>query len=258
MVESILVPTDFSENAWEALQYAATLALETDRKLMVIHAFSQTAEDSVNGRMADLINELKAKFPKLDCQGNCNKGNLNEVLNSVIDEQGAKLIVMGTKGASGLKYVIMGSNTLSVINQFSIPVLAVPEDNDFHSINKVGLLSNYKNSEIDVLRNSIEILPASFNLTLLHIREDENEDEEIVLESWTEVVKDKTDLKEVNSKIGIGSTVPSVVNDLIQEEEIDLLVVTNNGRSFFKNLFNRNLIKAMALRPQIPILFVKA
>jgi len=257
MVESILVPTDFSKNAWKALQYAATLATQTDRKLIVVHAFSQ-AEATVNERMVQLLNQLKVEFPKLDCHGLCNKGDLNEVLSSIVKKQLPKLIIMGTKGASGLKDLIMGSNTLSIITQFAVPVLAVPENNNFYTINKVGLLSNYKNSEIDVMRKSIAVLPSNFKLMLLHIRENENDDEEIILNSWTEIVKDKTDLKKVDYKIGIGSDIPSIVNDLIQKEQINLLVVTNNGKSFFKNLFNRNLIKAIALRPQIPILFIKA
>src|SRR5699024_6428685 len=135
----------------------------------------------------------------------------------ILKTQSPKLIVMGTKGASGLKYVIMGSNTLSVINQFDIPVLAVPENNNIRLINQAGLLSNYKNSEIDVLKKSIKILPSPLNLTLLHIRENENEDEEIVLDSWKEVVKDKTALENVSYKIGIGPDTPLAVNNLIQE-----------------------------------------
>lgn len=256
MRKAILIPTDFSKNAWVAIQYAANLAIEAKSKLILVHAFVQN-ETAVKGQMNILSDELIAEFPEVDYLTICKMGNLNEVITQVAQKYPSKLIVMGTKGASGLKYVMMGSNTLNVVNQSTIPVLAVPENNDSYSFNKIGILSNYKNFEIDVMRKSITVLPAISNLTLLHVREDENEDEEIIIDSWKEIMENKTGLRNIDHRIGIGTSVPSIVNNMVQEEQINLLVITNNGRRFFKSLFNRDLIKAIALKPRIPILFVK-
>jgi len=259
MVEFILVPTDFSKNAWIALQYAANFAKETGAKLKVVHFFGQT-EKTANGQMNTLLAQLKTEIPAIDCIGVCKRGNFNEGFIQMLKDEPCNLIIMGTKGASGLKYIIMGSNTLNMINQLSIPVLAVPENTVYHTINKVGLLSNYKNAEIDVMKKSIEVLPSPFILTLLHVRENENEDEKLILHTWKEVVKDQTNLKNIESKIGIGygSEIPLIVNSMIAENKINLLIATNNGKSFFKTLFNRDLIKAIALRLEIPVLFIKA
>jgi len=256
MSKVILIPTDFSINAWVAIQYAANLAMESNCKLIAIHAFKE-GEKAVKEQMGVLLEQLVAEFPEIDYLTICKKGNLNEVISQVARKYPPKLIVMGTKGASGLKYVIVGSNTLNVVNHSNIPVLAVPENNNSYSINKIGILSNYKNFEIDVTRKSIAVLPAISNLTLLHVRENENEDEEIIIDSWKELMKVKTGVKNIDHRIGIGSSIPSVVNNMLEEEQIDLLIITNNGKRFFKSLFDRDLLKAIALKPRISILFVK-
>src|SRR5690554_2253467 len=141
MRKAILIPTDFSKNAWVVIQYAANLAIEAKSKLILVHAFVQN-ETAVKGQMNILSDELIAEFPEVDYLTICKMGNLNEVITQVAQKYPSKLIVMGTKGASGLKYVMMGSNTLNVVNQSTIPVLAVPENNDSYSFNKIGILSN--------------------------------------------------------------------------------------------------------------------
>jgi len=256
MENFILVPTDFSDNAWVALQYAANLAADTKMQLKIIHVCNQ-AENVASDQMSALISQFNDQFPSLNFNGSYLKGSLNESINQLLRDESYKLIVMGTKGASRLKSVFLGSNTMNIINQSSIPVIAIPENANY-ILNKIGLLSNYKNIEIDVMKKAIDVLPDSFTLTLLHVREDENEDEEVILDAWKEVMKDKTNLKKVECRIGIGSGVNSIVNTMIKEEKIDLLIATNNGKSFFRTLFNRNLIKTIAMRPQAPVLFIKA
>ena len=255
MKKTILVPTDFSINAWVALQYAANMAIETEAELKIVHVFSQSKKNAKH-QMDMLIAKLITQFPTIICNGLCQKGGLGEVIIQLLTNHPYALIIMGTKGVSGLKSVLMGSNALGIVNQASIPVLTIPENTNYQ-IQRVGLLSNYKNFEIDVMKKAIDILPSSFSLTLLHVRETENDDEELILESWKEVMKDKTRLKDNGVKLGIGSGVSSIVNTMVKEEKIDLLVATNNGRSFFKTLFNKNLIKTIAIRPQIPVLFIK-
>jgi len=256
MESFILVPTDFSENAWVALQYAANLAADTKMQLKIIHVYNQT-ENAATDQMNTLRSQFNDQFPSIDFNGSCLKGSLNENINQLLRDESYKLIIMGTKGATRLKSVFLGSNTMNIISQSPIPVIAIPENVNY-ILSKVGLLSNYKNIEIDVMKKAIDVLPNSFILTLLHVREDENEDEEVILDAWKEVVKDKTNLKKVECRIGIGFGVNSIVNAMIKEEKIDLLIATNNGKSFFRTLFNRNLIKTIAMRPQIPVLFVKA
>jgi nucleotide-binding universal stress UspA family protein len=151
----------------------------------------------------------------------------------------------------------MGSNTFDVINKSQIPVLAVPNES-VYNLQKVGVLSNYKNSEIAVLTNFIKIVGKEFSAVLLHVHEEANGFEQAYAEAWKELVKDETGLQDLSYNVGRGDKVREVVNKMMEEEKVDLLLVTNNAKSFIKSLFGRDIVKSLALKPQVPILFIKA
>ena len=268
----ILVPTDFSHNAWVATQYAAHLALEKKKKLILLHAFRpfyssftsighniQVLEEAtkiVNAEMDLIGDKLKAEFPTLDYEGICLEGNLTDVIARKSKEISIELIIMGTKGATGLRYALMGSNAFDVINKSQIPVLAVPNESRY-KLEKVGILSNYKNSEISVLNSFIKIVGNTFAGVLLHVHEEDSEVEQTYAEAWRELVKEESGLQELKYKVGSGEDIPAVINQMMDDEDVDLLLVTNNARSFMKSLFNKDMVKALALKPQVPILFIK-
>ncbi len=272
MNKRILVPTDFSDNAWVAIRYAVNLAIDKKKSLTILHTFFpfyssftsmehnvamfEEAEKVAEAEM-DLIRKvLDENYPDLDYECLCLEGGLSEVITKENKDEDFGMIVMGTKGASGLQYTIMGSNTFDVINKTNIPVLAVP-DKTVYKLNKVGVLTNYKRSDVTVLNKLTNIIGYDFSTALLHVREDADGLEQAYAEAWRDVVKEETKLQEVSVSIRKGERVQVVVNEMMAEEEVDLLLVTNNAKSFIRNLFSRNLVKALALKPQIPILFVK-
>lgn len=268
----ILVPTDFSDNAWVATRYAAHLALEKKMKLVLLHAFRpfyssftsigrniqmlEETEKIVTAEMDLISDELKSEFPTLDYECVCLEGSLSEVIVRKSKEIFIELIIMGTKGATGLRYALMGSNTFDVINRSQIPVLAVPNESNY-KLEKVGILSNYKNSEISVLNSFIKIVGSDFAGVLLHVHEEENDDEQAYAEAWRELVKEESGLGELKYKVGRGENILMLINQMMDEEEVDLLLVTNNAKSFMKSLFSKDMVKALALKPQVPILFIK-
>jgi nucleotide-binding universal stress UspA family protein len=273
MNNTILVPTDFSSNAWVAIEYAAQLGLDKKKKLVLLHAFNpfyssftsmehnlqmlEETEKIVNAEMELISEKLKSQYPTLEFECLCLEGNLNEVIVRESKDNLFDLIVMGTKGATGLVYALMGSNTFDVINKSQIPVLAVPNES-VYNLQKVGVLSNYKNSEIAVLTNFIKIVGKEFSAVLLHVHEEANGFEQAYAEAWKELVKDETGLQDLSYNVGRGDKVREVVNKMMEEEKVDLLLVTNNAKSFIKSLFGRDIVKSLALKPQVPILFIKA
>lgn len=272
MNKRILVPTDFSENAWVAIRYAVSLAIDKKKSLTILHTFFpfyssftsmehnvamfEEAEKVVEAEMDLIRNILDENFPQLDYECLCIEGGFSDVITRENKDEKFGMIVMGTKGASGLRYTIMGSNTFDVINKTKIPVLAVP-DKTVYRLKKVGVLTNYKRSDVTVLNKLTNIVGHDFSTALLHVREDADGLEQAYADAWRDVVMEETKLQDVSVSIKNGERVQEVVNKMMDEEGIDLLLVTNNAKSFIKTLFSRNLVKALALKPQIPILFVK-
>lgn len=272
MKKSILVPTDFSNNAWIAISFAANLAMEKDKDLIVLHTFFpfysgftsmehnvlmfEEAEAVALAEMKLVEEKLDAEFPELSYETLCLEGGLSEVIDREKMTEKYELIVMGTKGASGLQYTIMGSNTFDVINKTDIPVLAVP-DKAAYAFKKLGVLTNYKRTDISILAKFTNILGFDYETVLMHVHEDDDGFEQTYAEAWKKVVQEEAGLQNVSVKIGKGEKLQKVVNEMLVDEEIDVLLVTNNAKSFIKKLFTRNLVKSLALKPQVPILFIK-
>lgn len=273
MTKTILAPTDFSENSWVAIQYAAKHAEQIGAQLKIVHIYlpfysafagekfnediSTHTLELVEKQMDALLARLKEEAPSLSVTNECRKGVLHTTIKQIFEEEHFDLIIMGTAGASGIKSVI-GSNTFDVINVSPVPVLAVPQTTNFSTVKKAHMLSNFKDDEINVLERAISVLPKIDDLLLLHIRENHDESEEVMLRKWKGIIESKVDIPAIDTKIGIGDNLPETINNIVEEQSPDVLIVTQNQKSFFAKLFNRNLVRSIALSPKVPILFVQS
>lgn len=160
-MKKILVPIDFSPNSINALHVAAEIAQKSGAVLEMLHVnlaaiysapFSETSgvhdvaedeqyDETAAGAMEKLKMELLAdpSFSKLEVKIRVEEGYLYSSVRNVANEENVDLVVMGTKGASGMGEFLLGSNTEKVIRTSPCPVLAVPE-HIRHFARKVALL----------------------------------------------------------------------------------------------------------------------
>lgn len=278
MKKTILVPTDFSDNAWTAIRYAAQMALHYNWTVHVLHTympfssafagkefndeFFDVQTEKANNAMKALLTKLRNEFPELDIKTSCKTGLLGEVLPELAGEAKNELVVMGTKGATGLKHVILGSNTFEIIRKSPIPVVAVPDTQVDFKWGNIGLLTNFKQSEIDTLQTFIGIGGKPEKLTLLHLIEKGSSIGKDDLEIWKTRIQEHTQIRDINFKteamvnrMDVKEEFPDYVFQMTHSAGLDILIVTNERRSFFANLFSRNLVKALAHQLTTPIFF---
>ena len=144
--KTILAPTDFSEPAQKALDYAVELAEKLGAKVHVIHAFELPLVGFPDGTMtitAEMATRITVAAQKsLDEVVARYKGRSVEILTSLVQgdpremvvetarKVGADLIVMGTHGRRGIARALVGSVAESVVRTSSIPVLTLREGRD--------------------------------------------------------------------------------------------------------------------------------
>jgi nucleotide-binding universal stress UspA family protein len=141
--KTILVPTDFSEHANHALEYAAALAARLDAKIHLVHvitvplngvremAFRSTLLESAMKEAADALDMLTTRYRDRVSMGpaRVEVGDAREVIDHVAETIGADLIAMGTHGRRGVKRVLLGSVAESVVRSAPCPVLTIrPSD----------------------------------------------------------------------------------------------------------------------------------
>lgn len=157
-MKTILVPIDFSEASLNALSFAAELAKRASADLIIFHATSES-EENVKARLGAVTADLKRTFgAELRVGEQLVQGSLLDGLKKINPHP--DLIVMGTKGASGLKRVLIGSNTVNVIAKTSVPVLVIPEEARFEHFNNKNKNRIVLAADLDSLQNEdgLEIL----------------------------------------------------------------------------------------------------
>jgi len=136
MINILIAPVDFSNEAITALKFAAELSKRTSAKLVLLHALGDAPnEREAKQQLSQLVTDLHKEFgSEVICEQVLVQGNLI----SALENRPADLIVMGTKGASGLKKVIIGSNTVHVISHIQVPVLVIPKNVKFEEFYKMA------------------------------------------------------------------------------------------------------------------------
>ena len=147
-MKTVLVPTDFSENATKALHFAANIAVKTGATLEIMSVNTAMAYLALMPEMRMAQDEAAVEFSKsldsdlaklaaelpqqeslagLQVRTRVAEGFLHNAINSVIETDGCDLVVMGTQGATGATEFFVGSNTEKVIRTAKCPVLAIPK-----------------------------------------------------------------------------------------------------------------------------------
>lgn len=278
MKKTTLVPTDFSPNAAAAAYYAAEAARTRAWKLHLVHTYlaysSKFAEEDFNKEVAiheenksmqemtALVQQLAQDFPDLEVTFDCIEGDFSKELIAIAGKAGNELIIMGCQGATAAKYVLLGSNTLAIVRQSPIPVLAVPGSTRSAAWQRVGMLSNYQASEAAILQQ-FQTLAADqpFQLTLLHVQE-EQQDTTAALQAWAQHLQEQTGITLlhrtgcISRRLDDSESLPECIIHMAETEDLDVLLVTYNEKSFFRNLFGKSLVKALIRQFPLPLLFI--
>lgn len=274
MLKKILVPTDFSDNAKNALDYAMHLAEKTKAELVLFHAFYAPAVDAQmpGSMMASLVKEeeeisieklkllvkevqLQKDFSKIKYKTIATLGFAVEEIINVSEDQKVDLIVMGTKGASGWKELLLGSNTANVIGKSVVPVLVIPEKAKFSAVKKMVYASDFKSEDLSVMEQIIAFAELSAaKIAVLHIRTSEGDemDEKInqLLASFKDKVNDETLSFFVLNKANIAKG----IDEFVKFREADMLAMATYNRGLVDSLFHKSITKKMAYHTHIPLL----
>lgn len=266
----ILVPTDFSELSKVAVLYAMRLAkkLKADVILLTvinIHSSSASAinweklEDELihlaNQDAEKLIREVSAKV----------KGNLQitfrYVTGSAVDDaveafavkHGVDLVIMGTRGASGLRKVLMGSNATAVINKSSVPVIAVPGATEFRQVKKIVYASDMRNINDEI--RTITLFASFFNATVqvLHVMKEDSA-ERINRKKTKDDLITLSKYSKISFHVVKSDAVADTVDNFVIDQKADMLAMFTHRLDFYEKLFGKSVTREFAFHAQVPLL----
>ena len=142
-MQRILVPTDFSAHSEKALEFAKNLAKLTGARIHLLHCYQinvggvspygVTVPEQFNREVRDAaVKQLEALAEAvaadgLEVESHVTPSYPSEAVTDLANEIGADLIVMGTRGATGLKHVLLGSVAERTLRIAPCPVVTVKD-----------------------------------------------------------------------------------------------------------------------------------
>jgi len=175
-INRILVPTDFSETADQALRYASGLARALGAKLTIVYAdpFVPPVDFTATVGAWDEFSFISLQAQAQDHLRSDAEANVDPVvpydiairvdppLDGILAEARASqadLIVMGTYGRTGFRRLIIGSVTEAVMRYAKVPVIAVPLHADTPTSMRTIVCPVVDNTSIEALKIAAQIAP---------------------------------------------------------------------------------------------------
>lgn len=269
----ILFPTDFSDNSNQALPYALDLAYLLNAELTIFNSYKLPYSKSnllvsMTDRMkADSLRDLEkiktkalanAKYKNLKINLESRAGNFVSQIPKIAQDSSTSLIVMGTKGSTGLKEMFIGSNTLEVVQITRCPVLAVPENAQNTKVKKIAMAVDLKkitNSEqLKPLLEMARICGAS--IEFVHVMHPDDNDSP--QERFNQIMFLEKFASEIPSNINI-ITETDIIEGLsryMETEQPDMLAILCRKHTLFERLFTQSITSKLSFRSEIPILIM--
>lgn len=273
MRKHILLPTDFSDNAWSATVYALKLYAEEECTFHFIHStkmkvstmsnFSNRLLKVMTENAQKELNELIDMAEKANANSNhdfnyiLSNDDIQNVIETAVNQYKAELVVMGTKGATKAKDIFFGSNTVHIIKKMKLcPVLVIPDEFDYETPKQIAFPTDFNRffgDELQALKQLAEL--HNSKIRIVHINEEENLDEmqnynlamlKANLEDYPHSFHWMPDYEKKSIEI----------NDFIIELNINILAMINYERSFIESIVNEPVIKKIGFHPIVPFLVI--
>lgn len=273
-MKKFIVPTDFSDTSKNAAVYAARLANDIPGSSVILYNVFDSLITSAEGSsvysdidsrkkiseaaLMNLKNELTAiSSAPITCLAET--GNLLNCLGKLCQIQQPDLIIMGITGATRLDQILVGSNTLHVIEQDFCPVMIIPPDAQYHTIKTIVFASDFKDVEASTPILSLRKLLNMFKPTLHVVNVDHEHYVELTVEYKAERAKlDKMldGFQPEYSFIRMYDFVDSI-NLFASDRNADLIITVPKKHGFLSGLFKTSHTKKLAYHSHIPILAVQ-
>lgn len=272
-MKTILVPIDFSDEANYAAKVAATIAKKNNSEIILLHMLDipSGAVDFITGNQNHgnpqailFMKGIRRRFKKFKNQAFFKGIKVHEnvkfhkAFEGVIEESKkhhVDLIVMGSQGATGLREMLVGSNTEKVVRQSEIPVLVIKQEVENFKIDNLVFASDFSEKSKKTFQNVLDFAKI-FNakIHLLFINTIKNfEATKVSKEKLNSFIAD-FDLPEHTLNIYNDVTIEEGILNFGRELDADVIAINTHGRSGLSQLFTESISNDLAnhaLRPVV-------
>lgn len=279
-MQKILIPTDFSENAWNAIDYAMQLFRNRRCTFYLLNTYTPVIPSSrfmakmIDGvRIVDAVREnseqglnktvrrIQTKYgnPNHQFETISSFNLLVEEVKDIVETFGIHLVITGTKGASGVDEVFMGSNTVRIIKSTrKCPVLAIPYHFEYVTPSEIAFATDfnrfYTTSELSPLLDLAKMFKAT--IRIVHVQYGIKALTELQQFNLNMLRRYLNDVEHYVHTVSELNSVSHTLETFSKELGIHLLAMLNYQHSYMEKMTREPIIKRTAFHTQIPLLVI--
>ena len=275
-MKTIIVPTDFSPVAMNALNYAIDMATAIDGDILLLNTYQAPVSyseapispvtvislDDIRNSSEERLNTLKEDVLRitdgeLKVYTESRLGNTVDALEDICSSTKPFSVVMGSHGSTGVERLIMGSTTLSVIRHLRHPVIVVPPGTTYKAINKIGLACDFKDvvetTPIEYIRSIVEEFGAELHVLNINKDEDVLSDKAASESGWLDSM-----LGDIRPNYFFlkRDDVVEGINEFAETHNLDVMIVIPKKHNLFERIFHKSRSKELITHAHIPILSI--
>jgi nucleotide-binding universal stress UspA family protein len=280
-MKTIIIPTDFSENASVAVNLALRINQEQPCRFVFLNVSQPEIPINLTGQQhSEALDkfihtkqaELQSYTQKLGVESSHKREIfhivrvsplVSESIAEVAKQYQADLIIMGTRGSTGLKKLFFGSNVSNTIQNSEIPVIAVPETYQGGKIEYIALATDLVNPEAKIGKVMEFARLFDAHLQLVHVYP--NYPEMVHLDSFNsrkfiENLKEKLAYSKLELHFmhtNAENDVHGGLKDFVRIYKPDMMVMFTHKRSFWDKIFDGSITEDVVYTTKVPLLAIK-
>jgi nucleotide-binding universal stress UspA family protein len=273
-METIIVPTDFSPAASNALDYAVELAKFFDARIVLVNAFPvpivnyempfpiepiSVSQKEAEEQLEILKKEIQSKHEQpLNVECVVGMGSPFDIIEETVKEKNADLIVIGIVGeASNIKEHIIGSTAIDIARKLDLPTFIIPESAKFKPIHKISFACDLEKTEKTDLIYVVKFFSKVFDADLEVVNVGPPT-EQLTTEKAVTYLYMEDRLKNVkHTTFHIdGEDVAEELESYYKGYPTDVIMLNPKKHNLFYRLFNHSVTKKLAFHLNLPILAI--
>jgi len=272
---NILIPTDFSANSWNAIEYALSLYRNHHIAFYLLHVQNESDSDSSGYNSDTVVTQAAAtvskslfksflkKIEQIGLKKNhrvftiLEHGSLVEIIRKQVQDKRIDLIVMGTKGASSAKNMEISPNTLEVISKVQCNTLIIPQKAAYKGLNQIALTTDHSIFYTTVILESLAAISRQNNadLHVLYLSKSETALSSEQLQN-REILQEYFSLDTHFFHTLTNKNLESALQEFVENQPVELLVMVAKNIHLFQQLLYKSVSKKVAYHNFLPFFII--
>jgi nucleotide-binding universal stress UspA family protein len=275
-MKSILYATDYSIASISAMRYANSLGQMLNMRLVLTHVydlptvlgtqlqapFPDLRKDTTEHERKKLteffdeyVGEETARPPEVVFEPVENMSVLSGIIAKSTDWH-ARMIVVGMKGESAIKDLVMGSTAKKLIDKAPCPVLTVPADHRFEQLTDLVYATDFEVEDLRALEKLVVLARAwNADVRVVHVTMDKEYAGASQMEWFKEMVAQKIDYDRIHFEVLKSDNIIYSLRDYSVSQHAGMIAMLERiQKGAAKKLFHRDLVKQMASNSRLPLL----